>query len=190
LQTLLFSRQIVKVGHHNQGNLDLLSYLWELNPPSKSVDKSAGWIDVGILARSEGLIPYASISLPRIAEEVVGHTIESPEEIRFSDWGRPELSELQKTYAIQDAWLPLHIFKVIADRPPAGGPPKRTCAIKKVVGVWIRKGRQHLSTTLLSFPHFVPRHLWMFGNAAIPFLRSLISGSVADQQGYCNLHGK
>ena len=76
-------------------------------------------MDLGVLARSKGLIPYALISLPRITEEVVGHTIESPEEIRCSNWCRPDLSDEQKAYTIQDACLPLHIFKAIAERLPA-----------------------------------------------------------------------
>ncbi|KAF7350312.1 hypothetical protein MVEN_01335500 [Mycena venus] len=120
LKTLLFSQQIVKVGSHFQGDLDLLSYLWELTPPMKSGDKHAGSIDIGVFVRSKGLIPYASISLPRIAEEVLGRTVNSSEEMRCSIWGQPELSDGQKQYATQNAWLPLHIFKAIADCPPAG----------------------------------------------------------------------
>ena len=116
----MFSQQVVKVGHHVQGNLDLLSLLWDLTPASKPVDKNAGWVDLGVLARSRGLIPYASLSLTRIAEEVIAHTIESSEEIRCSNWCQPDLSDKQKAYATQNAWLSLHIFKAITTRPPAG----------------------------------------------------------------------
>jgi hypothetical protein len=120
LKALLFSQQAVKVGYHVQGNLDILSWLWELTPPSKSINENTGWIDLGVLARSKGLIRQASLSLLYISQEILGHTLENLEEMRCSDWCRPDLSEDQKNYAIRNAWVPLHIFKAIVERPPAG----------------------------------------------------------------------
>ncbi|KAJ7739783.1 hypothetical protein DFH07DRAFT_778607 [Mycena maculata] len=120
LKALLFSEQVVKVGHHTQGNLDILSLLWELKPPSKSVDGKNGWIDLGIFARSKGLVPHASLSFQRLTEEVLGRTFPSVEDMRCSNWCQEELSEDQKMYAIRNVWLSLHMFKAIVGRPPAG----------------------------------------------------------------------
>ncbi|KAF7369576.1 hypothetical protein MVEN_00288100 [Mycena venus] len=91
-----------RVGSHIQGTLDLLALLWDLKrPEGKAWGKDFGWVDIGVLARSKGLVPSAK-------------------EIRLSDWCRQELSEDQKQYAIRNAWVALDIYKAIVERPPAG----------------------------------------------------------------------
>ncbi|KAJ7676813.1 hypothetical protein DFH06DRAFT_942686, partial [Mycena polygramma] len=121
LKTILFSKQIIKVGHHVQGNLDILTLLWELAaPPAPTSNDQTGWIDLGVLARSKGLIPHASLSFKRITEEVIGHTLEEHEELRCSDWCKANLSNEQQKYAIRNAWLSLHVFKAIVEKAPAG----------------------------------------------------------------------
>ncbi|KAJ7664030.1 hypothetical protein DFH06DRAFT_1394036 [Mycena polygramma] len=121
LKTILFSKQIIKVGHHVQGNLDILTLLWELAaPPASTSNDQTGWVDLGVLTRSKGLIPHASLSFKRISEEVIGHTLEEHEELRCSDWCKADLSNEQQKYAIRNAWLSLHIVKAIVEKPPAG----------------------------------------------------------------------
>ncbi|KAJ7637248.1 hypothetical protein DFH06DRAFT_1433264, partial [Mycena polygramma] len=117
LKALLSSNRVVKVGSQVQGTLDILTFLWELSEASKD---NTGWIDLGVLARSKGLIPHASLAFKRIVEEVIEHTFDGLEDMRCSDWCQENLSEDQKTYAIQNAWLSLHVFKAIIEKPPAG----------------------------------------------------------------------
>ncbi|KAJ7152904.1 hypothetical protein C8R46DRAFT_912792, partial [Mycena filopes] len=117
LKALLLSPRVIKVGHHVQGTLDNLSFLWEF----KICDRDkASWIDLGILARSKGLIPQASMSLKRLSEEVLGRTFDGLEDARCSDWCRESLSNDQKTYVVRNVWLSLHLFKAIVEKPPAG----------------------------------------------------------------------
>ncbi|KAJ7803168.1 hypothetical protein B0H13DRAFT_1931512, partial [Mycena leptocephala] len=118
LKALLASKQVVKVGYHIEGTLDILTFLWELSPTI--LNDKTGWIDLGILARSKGLIPQASLSFKRIAEEVIGHTFDGLEDVRCSNWCQENLSDNQRKYAVQNAWLSLHIFKAIVEKPPAG----------------------------------------------------------------------
>jgi hypothetical protein len=100
--------------------MDILSLLWELKHPSKYVTKERGWVDLGVLARSKGLIPHHSVSFPRLTEEVIGRTFNSSEDVRCSNWCQRYLSDGQKDYAVKNAWLALHLYKAIVDRPPAG----------------------------------------------------------------------
>ncbi|KAJ7247258.1 hypothetical protein C8J57DRAFT_1523038 [Mycena rebaudengoi] len=120
LRALLFSERVIKVGHHVQGNLDILSLLWELKPPSKDASREHGWIDLGILARSKGLIPHHSVPFARLAEEVITQTLESSEDVRCSNWCQRYLSKSQSDYAVKNAYLALHLYKAIVIRPPAG----------------------------------------------------------------------
>ncbi|KAJ7213263.1 hypothetical protein C8J57DRAFT_1602153 [Mycena rebaudengoi] len=120
LRALLFSERVVKVGHHVQGNLDILSLLWELKPPSKDASREHSWIDLGILARSKGLIPHHSVPFARLAEEVITQTLESSEDMCCSNWCQRYLSKSQSDYAVKNAYLALHLYKAIVIRPPAG----------------------------------------------------------------------
>lgn len=121
LKILLFSKQVIKVGHHVQGNLDILALLWELSPPPRThSDDKSGWIDLGVLAKAKGLISHAALSFKRISEEVIGRTLEEHEDVRCSDWCKTSLSDEQQKYAIRNVWLSLHIFKAIVEKPPAG----------------------------------------------------------------------
>jgi hypothetical protein len=117
LKALLFSKRVAKVGSHIQGELDQLALLWDLKRPQ---GKDFGWVDIGVLAKSKGLVPSAKIPLQRVAEEVLRKNLNSLQEMRCSDWCRQDLSEEQKQYAIRNAWISLEIFKAIVDRPPAG----------------------------------------------------------------------
>ncbi|KAJ7073752.1 hypothetical protein C8F01DRAFT_1271548 [Mycena amicta] len=120
LKAILFSDQIIKVGHHVQGNLDLLSHLWDLEPPTKASTGQLGWLELGILARSQHLIANPSLSLPRIAEEVLGRTTSTRDELRSSEWCTKNLSSDQIEYAVENAWVPLYILKAIREKPPTG----------------------------------------------------------------------
>ncbi|KAJ7662182.1 hypothetical protein DFH06DRAFT_1325495 [Mycena polygramma] len=117
LKALLFSKRVTKVGYHIQGSLDLLVLLWDLKP---SEGTTSGQVDIGVLAKSKGLVPSATVSFQNITEAVLRKSMNSLQEMRCSDWCRQDLSADQKTYAIRNAWVSLEIFKAIVDRPPAG----------------------------------------------------------------------
>ncbi|KAJ7661811.1 hypothetical protein B0H17DRAFT_1144535 [Mycena rosella] len=117
LKALLFSNRVIKVGYHVQGDLDILALLWDLK---KSHTKESGWVDIGVLAKSKGLIPSPSASFLKISEAVLRRNINSLQEVRLSDWCREDLSDDQKEYAIRNAWVAHKIYKAIVDRPPSG----------------------------------------------------------------------
>ena len=117
LKALLFSKRVTKVSYHIRGNLDILALLWDLKRPE---GKDFGWVNIGVLAKSKGLVPSATVSFQKIAKAVLRKNLNSLQEMRCSDWCRQDLSEDQKQYAIRDTWVSLEIFKAIMDRPPAG----------------------------------------------------------------------
>ncbi|KAJ7461210.1 hypothetical protein FB451DRAFT_1498462 [Mycena latifolia] len=122
LKALLLSKRVLKVGYHVQGNLDLLSLLWELrsSPEQKINSKATGWIDLGALAKSKGLIPHAAVSFRQISEAILRRNLDDQQDVRCSDWCRPDISDDQRQYAVRNAWVSLAIYKAIVDRPPAG----------------------------------------------------------------------
>ncbi|KAJ7145231.1 hypothetical protein C8R46DRAFT_1045557 [Mycena filopes] len=121
LKALLLSPRVVKVGYHIQGNIDLLSLLWDLPSPFKNNDRmGTGCVDIGVLARSKGLIPNAMLSFRKISEAVLRRNMNSLQEVRISDWCRSDVSRDQKEYAIRNAWLALEIYKAVVHQPPAG----------------------------------------------------------------------
>ncbi|KAJ7146921.1 hypothetical protein C8R44DRAFT_845839 [Mycena epipterygia] len=121
LKALLFSPRVIKVGHNIQGNIDTLSLLWDLSSPFKNSDtKQTGCIDIGILARSKGLVSNASLSFQNITEAVLRRSSNTLQEVRCSDWCRQDINRDQKEYAIRNAWLALEIYTAISHKPPAG----------------------------------------------------------------------
>ncbi|KAJ7050856.1 hypothetical protein C8F01DRAFT_1343421 [Mycena amicta] len=120
LKAILYSDQLVKVGHHVQGNLDMLALLWDLEPPSSSSDGKLGWVDIGILAHSKHLITNPSLPLVQISEQVLGKTLVYRDNLRCTKWCQTSLSSEQISYATENAWVPVHILHTILDHPPAG----------------------------------------------------------------------
>jgi hypothetical protein len=112
----------MKVGYHVQGNLDLLSLFWGLrSSPNQNINsRAAGWIDIGALAKSKGLIPNATVPFHRISEAVLRRNLDDNQDVRCSDWCRQDISDDQRQYAIRNAWVSEEIYKAIVDRPPAG----------------------------------------------------------------------
>ncbi|KAJ7259710.1 ribonuclease H-like domain-containing protein [Mycena rebaudengoi] len=122
LKALLLSKRVIKVGYHVQGNLDLLSMLWELrsSPDQRINTRATGWVDIGALAKSKGLIPHTSTSFSRISEAVLRRNLDDQQDLRCSHWCRQDISADQRLYAARNAWVSLEIYKAIVDRPPAG----------------------------------------------------------------------
>ncbi|KAJ7138769.1 hypothetical protein C8R43DRAFT_955243 [Mycena crocata] len=114
----LSSPHILKVGYHIQGNINLLSLLWDL--PTPFTNSNTGCIDVGILAKSKGLITKSSVSFRKITEAVLRRSLNSLQDICCSDWCQQSLSWEQKEYAVQNTWVALQIHTAICHRPPAG----------------------------------------------------------------------
>ncbi|KAJ7159203.1 hypothetical protein C8R43DRAFT_1177962 [Mycena crocata] len=120
LKALLFSNRVIKIGYHVQGNLDILMLLWELKKTAHGKDSPGGWVDIGVLAKSKGLVPSPSVSFQKISEGVLRKNMNNLQAARLSDWCRQDLSEDQRRYAIRNAWASHEIYKAIVDRPPAG----------------------------------------------------------------------
>jgi hypothetical protein len=101
---------------------DLLSHFWGLrSSPNQNINsRAAGWIDIGALAKSKGLIPNATVPFHRISEAVLRRNLDDNQDVRCSDWCRQDISDDQRQYAIRNAWVSEAIYKAIVDRPPAG----------------------------------------------------------------------
>ncbi|KAJ7119377.1 hypothetical protein C8R46DRAFT_1364814 [Mycena filopes] len=100
LRALLLSKRVTKVGYNIQGTLDNLAVLWDLKKP-----KEVGWIDIGALAKSKGLVPSALLSFEEVSKAVLRRHLHSLQEMRCSDWCKTDLSAGQKKYAIQNVWV-------------------------------------------------------------------------------------
>ncbi|KAJ7060532.1 hypothetical protein C8F01DRAFT_988939, partial [Mycena amicta] len=119
LKALLLSDRIRKVGYHTNGNFQLLCLLWELKLSDGETAATCGWIDIGTLAKSKGLIPKPQLSLSEISEAVLRRSLHDQQELRCSNWCSTLTME-QRMFAIRSAAVTLEIYSSISGRPPAG----------------------------------------------------------------------
>uniref|UniRef100_A0AAG5CUQ4 Exonuclease 3'-5' domain-containing protein 2 n=1 Tax=Anopheles atroparvus TaxID=41427 RepID=A0AAG5CUQ4_ANOAO len=68
-------------------------------------------LDLRFMAERAGLEPFG---IARLANEVLGLTLDKHWKIRCSDWEAPELSERQLKYAASDAHVAVELFKKFA----------------------------------------------------------------------------
>ncbi|KAJ7273949.1 hypothetical protein C8J57DRAFT_1467039 [Mycena rebaudengoi] len=75
LKALLLSKRVIKVGYHVQGNLDLLSMLWELrsSPDQRINTRATGWVDIDVIWMTSK-ISVAPIGVARIFRLISGCT--------------------------------------------------------------------------------------------------------------------
>ncbi|XP_058058316.1 exonuclease 3'-5' domain-containing protein 2 [Anopheles bellator] len=103
LYDLLNDDNIVKVGVSPYDDARLLREDYMLKVEST--------LDLRFMAERAGLEPFG---IARLANEVLGLTLDKHWKIRCSDWEAPELSDRQIKYAASDAHVAVELFKKFA----------------------------------------------------------------------------